>query len=90
MEKSLWYLFDGTPGGDRRARVVRALDERPRNANELAGELDLAYNTVRYHLDLLCEYGVVEAGEREYGRLYFLTDAFETHRDVFETITGEE
>ncbi|TYL39269.1 ArsR family transcriptional regulator [Natronococcus pandeyae] len=86
MKKALWYLIAGTRGGKNRARIIRALDDRPRNANQLADELDVKYNTVRYHLDMLSDHDVVEEGDQEYGKLYFLTDQFEHHRDDFESI----
>ncbi|MFB6166098.1 MAG: winged helix-turn-helix domain-containing protein [Haloarculaceae archaeon] len=86
MEKALWYLLAGTRGGPNRARIIRALDERPRNANQLATALDLDYNTVRHHLDMLVDHDVVEPGGEAYGELYFLTDAFERHREAFEEI----
>lgn len=89
MEKALWYLLVGTRGGRNRVRIIRSLSERPRNANRLAGELDLDYNTVRHHLDTLVEHDVVEAGDSDYGTLYFLTDRFEHHRDQFEHIVEQ-
>ncbi len=87
MEKALWYLIAGTRGGVTRARLIRLLSDRPRNANRLADELGVEYNTVRYHLDKLVEHDVVEPGGNEYGELYFLTDQFERHREEFERIT---
>lgn len=87
MKKALWYLIAGTRGGENRARIIRKLDERPRNANQLADELDVKYNTVRHHLELLLDHDVIEAGEQEYGKLYFLTEKFERHREEFESIT---
>lgn len=87
MEKALWYLLAGSRGGKNRARIIRLLDERPRNANRLADELDVEYNTVRHHLDTLTDYDVVESGGSEYGEMYFLTDQFEHHQEEFEKIT---
>ena len=87
MEKALWYLLAGTRGGKNRARLVRAVDERPRNANQLSEALDLEYNTIRYHLEKLEDHDVVETSGEDYGELYFLTDRFERHREEFETIT---
>ncbi len=89
MEKALWYLIAGTRGGENRARIIRLLDERPRNANRLANELDVEYNTVRHHLDTLAEHDVVEPGGSEYAELYFLTDRFEQYRETFEQITEQ-
>ncbi|WP_433624075.1 winged helix-turn-helix domain-containing protein [Halomicrococcus sp. NG-SE-24] len=88
MEKVLWYLLVGTRGGENRARIIGALDERPRNANQLADCLGLDYNTIRYHLDVLVEHDVLETGGDEYGKLYFLTDRFEHHKEEFERITN--
>jgi DNA-binding transcriptional ArsR family regulator len=87
MEKALWYLFAGTRGGENRVRIVRALSERPLNANRLATELDVGYRTVRHHLALLEEHRVVEGDDNDYGKLYFLTDHFEQHSDTFDEIT---
>jgi DNA-binding transcriptional ArsR family regulator len=87
MEKALWYLLTATRGGENRVRIIRALTERPRNANQLADALDVRYKTVRHHLDVLEDHGVVESGDNEYGKLYFLTDRFEQHRGAFEEIT---
>jgi len=87
MEKALWYLLAGTRGGANRAKIIRLLDERPRNANQLGEKLGIDYNSVRHHLDMLVEHDVVESGDQEYGRLYFLTDRFDHHREEFEEIT---
>lgn len=87
MEKALWYLLAGTRGGQNRARIIRELDGRPWNANQLAERLDMDYNTVRYHLDMLIDHDVIEDSGDEYGKLYFLTDRFEHSRDAYERIT---
>ncbi|WP_439026452.1 winged helix-turn-helix domain-containing protein [Haloarchaeobius sp. DT45] len=86
MEKALWYLLVGTRGGTNRVRIIRALSERPRNANQLSEHLEVDYNTIRHHLDMLLDHNVVEKGGDDYGALYFLTDQFEHHRDDFEEI----
>ena len=87
MKKTLWYLIAGMRGGKNRARIIHSLSERPRNANQLAGHLELDYNTVRYHLDMLTDHTVLETGGDDYGKMYFLTDRFERHREAFERIT---
>jgi hypothetical protein len=40
----LWYLLVGTRGGVNRARIIRTIADRPRNANKLADHLDLDYS----------------------------------------------
>lgn len=89
MEAVLWYVLTGTRGGPNRVRVIQALDEEPRNANELAEVLDLDYKTVRHHLDVLVENDVLEDGGDAYGAVYRPSDLARRHWDVIETIIGE-
>lgn len=86
MEDGFWYLIASTRGGENRIRIIRLLEDRPHNANQLARKLGLSYNTVRYHLDLLRDHDIVESGGQEYGELYFLTDRFERHTEEFEAV----
>lgn len=87
MEAVLWYVLTGTRGGTNRVRILRALDERPRNANQLAEDLDLDYKTVRHHLDVLVENGIVEKSGDDYGAIYLPTDRVRAHWEIVEEIT---
>jgi predicted ArsR family transcriptional regulator len=86
MEGVLWYLLASSRGGPTRVRIVRALDERPRNANQLATELDLDYTTVRHHLDVLQSDDVVRKTGGDYAAVYLFTEAVEAHWDTVEEI----
>lgn len=86
MEGALWYVLTGTRGGKNRVRLLRALDERPRNANQLAENLDLDYKTVRHHLDVLTDNGVVRDTGDDYGAVYLPTDRTRQHWDTVEQI----
>lgn len=86
MNTVLWQVLAGTRGGPNRARILRALDERPRNANQLAEEVDLAYNTVRHHLDVLEANGVITSGDASYGTVYLPSDQAENHWEIVEKI----
>jgi DNA-binding transcriptional ArsR family regulator len=86
MEAVLWHVLTGTRGGENRVRILQALDERPRNANRLAEDLDLDYKTVRHHLDVLVENDVVEKSGEDYGAIYLPTEQARDHWDTIETI----
>jgi len=73
MEAALWYVLTGTRGGTNRARILRALDERPRNANQLSEDLDLDYKTIRHHLDVLADNDIVRDSGDDYGAVYLPT-----------------
>ncbi|WP_123539184.1 winged helix-turn-helix domain-containing protein [Halosimplex salinum] len=58
MEGTLWHVLTGTRGGRNRIRVLQAIDDRPRNAHQLADDLD--YKTVRHHFDVLLDNDIVD------------------------------
>ncbi|MFB6281779.1 MAG: ArsR/SmtB family transcription factor [Haloferacaceae archaeon] len=89
MESVLWYVLTGTRGGENRARILRALDEQPRNANRLAEDLDLDYKTVRHHLDVLVEHDILESSGEEYGAVYVPTGEVRANWAVVEDIVAE-
>lgn len=86
MEAALWYVLTGTRGGANRVRILRALDERPRNANRLAEGLELDYKTVRHHLNVLVDNGVIESSGDDYGAIYVPTAEARQHWETIETI----
>ena len=89
MDTVLWQTLAGTRGGPNRARILRALDARPRNANQLSEDLNLAYNTVRHHLDVLEDNGVITSSNADYGAIYLPSDRARAHWDTVETVLGK-
>jgi DNA-binding transcriptional ArsR family regulator len=90
MESVLWYVLTGARGGPNRIRILQALDQRPRNANRLAEDLDLDYTTIRHHLDDLMEHNLVKNSNGGYATVYLLDDRVEenwsTVEDIIETV----
>lgn len=86
MEKLLWWLITGKRGGINRARIIKALNDRPFNANQLSKELNLDYKTVRHHIRILEENKIIKSSGDEYSKLYFLTDEMEKNYDIFNEI----
>lgn len=94
MEGVLWYVLASSRGGPTRVRMLRELDERPQNANQLASELEMDYTTIRHHLDVLMDNNVVRRSGDDYGAVYLFTEQAEANRDIieeiFETVDTEE
>ncbi|WP_331235402.1 winged helix-turn-helix domain-containing protein [Natronorarus salvus] len=86
MEGVLWYVLASSRGGPTRVRILRALDERPRNANQLANELDLDYTTVRHHLDVLMKNNIMKRSGDDYAAVYLFTDQTEANWETVEEI----
>jgi DNA-binding transcriptional ArsR family regulator len=83
MRRVIWWLIVGTKGGVNRARILRALRERPYNANQLSEVLGLDYKTIRHHLKVLQENKVIIEAGGGYGMVYFLSEGMEGEYEVF-------
>lgn len=79
-------MVGGTRGGYNRARLINALIESPRNANQLSQELSLDYSTIRHHLDVLEKNGLVASLGEGYGNLYFPSENLQENVDFFREI----
>lgn len=79
FQRILWWLFAGSTGAAMRARVLAAIKERPRNAQQLATSLEVDYTTVRHHLRVLLKNGLVVTAGEGYGMMYFLSNSMESH-----------
>ncbi|MCD6208387.1 ArsR family transcriptional regulator [ANME-2 cluster archaeon] len=86
MKRVLWWLIAGTKGGVNRARMIKALNDRPYNANQLSEVLGLDYKTIRHHLKVLSENNVVTSTGDGYGTMYFLSQTMEENYTLFEEI----
>jgi DNA-binding transcriptional ArsR family regulator len=83
MRRVIWWLIVGTKGGVNRARIIRALKERPYNANQLTELLGLDYKTVRHHIKVLQDNKIITEMGKGYGAVYFLSPEMEAEYEVF-------
>ncbi len=80
--ETLRFLLIGSRGGENRGRILRVLASCPRNAYDIARELDLNYGTVTHHLKTLAAAGLVIAltGSR-YAQGFALSPVVRRHED---------
>jgi DNA-binding transcriptional ArsR family regulator len=87
LRRLLWYLLGGTRGGPNRAEIIKTLQSRPCNANQLAETLRVDYKTVQHHVRILEENGLVSlANKGSYGAVLFLTAKMEEAIPILDEI----
>lgn len=89
MRQLLWWIIGGSRGGRNRLRIVRSLEERPKNTNQLSESLDLNYRTVQHHLEVLEENNIVTTEGDNYGKMYFLSDRMQRNLDILEEVAEQ-
>lgn len=89
LKHVLQWLIEGSRGGVNRARIIDALREEPKNANQLGILLGVDYRTVRHHLRILEENGLITSVGDRYGRVYFPSSELEENIGVFDEIRNE-
>jgi len=89
MRQVLWWLIGGSRGGRNRLRILRTLETRPMNTNQLSEALDLNYKTVEHHLDVLEENDIVTTEGGDYGKLYFLSERLQRNMDILAAVAEE-
>ena len=85
MKRVLWYLIAGSRGGTNRARIIKALHDRPYNVNQLSLELDLDYKTIQHHIKVLEDHNILfnSSEEKKYGAMIFLSNRMEENYPIF-------
>jgi predicted transcriptional regulator len=86
LKHLIGWLIAGTRGGITRGHIILVLKDVPQNANQLATTLQMDYHTVRHHLKLLAENGIITSLGETYGITYALSPQMEVHFAIFEEI----
>lgn len=93
IDYKLMKLFIGRKGGDTSIKIMECISVKPSNINQIAEELGITYNTVKYHVDLLSENGLLENNGSKYGRLYYFSEKllnnFDKYQEILRTLNLE-
>lgn len=73
-------------GGKTCAKIIEKIIDRPYNINQLANELDVYYNTVQYHIQIMRDNKLVENKDDSYGSLYEPSPKLLNEIDTFNEI----
>ena len=89
IKNVLYWLLANSLGGFNIGRILKDLFKKPQNANELSKNLNLEYKTVRYHLKVLEENGLITSVGGGYGKTYFPSESLEENKIIFNEIWDE-
>lgn len=79
-------MFIGRKGGTTSMLIMECISIAPCNINEISKKIGLHYNTVKYHVDLLCENELLENDGKKYGRLYYFSQKLLENLDAYKQV----
>ena len=82
----LWMVFANSKGGQNRIRIITSLKKSPRNAHQLAKELELNYRAIQHHIGVLEKNNLVSHVGEKYGTTYFLSTFLEVNIAIFDEL----
>lgn len=85
----LFFVFASSRGGENRIRIMSALKATPRNANQLAKDLDLNYRAIQHHIDVLEKNNMVTKVGEKYGATYFPSAFFEGNVEAYNEVVSK-
>lgn len=88
-KRLLWFVFAGSRGGVNRLKLVKALREKPLNANQLAKEMGIDYKAVLHHVGVLEKNNIITRLGEKYNVTFFISNFLEANMESFEQIAGE-
>jgi PAS domain S-box-containing protein len=90
LVQTLSHLILGQKGGENRIDIIELLRQRPYNLNQLAEHLQLNYRTIKHHIDVLRENGLLTpATSPGYGEVYFLSPELDQNYEIFSSIASK-
>ena len=79
----LYWLIANSLGGFNRGRILEEIFHKPQNANELSKNLEIEYKTIRYHLKVLEDNGIITSVGGGDGKTYFPSEMLEANKQYF-------
>lgn len=75
-DKELLNFLVGREGGKTSILILDLILQKPYNKNQLARQLGLDYNTISYHIKIMCDHNYITAEKFEKRVFYYPTEKF--------------
>jgi len=76
----------GTRGGAVRKKILKTLEEKPQNINELSKRLSLDYKSVQHHMRVMERIQLVSSRKKKYGNEYEISPLMKAYKHIFKEL----
>ena len=85
-DRELWNFLVGRKGGKTSILILDLILEKPYNKNQLATQLGFDYNTITYHIKIMCDHDYIKGEKFEKSVFYYPTEKFNTVHDEYKLL----
>jgi predicted transcriptional regulator len=85
----LFFVFASSRGGENRVKIMNALQNSPRNTNQLANDLGLNYRAIQHHIEVLEKNNMITKVGEKYGATFFPSTFFEANMETYNEILSK-
>lgn len=85
----LFFVFASSRGGENRVKIMTALQNSPRNTNQLANDLGLNYRAIQHHIEVLEKNNMITKVGEKYGATYFPSTFFEANIETYNEVVSK-
>jgi predicted transcriptional regulator len=82
----IFFVFASSRGGENRVKIMSALQNSPRNTNQLANDLGLNYRAIQHHIEVLEKNNMITKVGEKYGATYFPSTFIEANMETYNEI----
>lgn len=90
IRRLLFWLLEGTKGGNTRIKILNSLMKKPANIRQLSIACKLDYKTTEHHINLMMKNSMLESEGNKYGRVYFISEKIIAEKDFLKLIEKSE
>lgn len=85
-DKELLNFLVGRKGGKTSILILDLILQKPYNKNQLARQLELDYNTINYHIKIMCNHDYIKGEKFEKSVFYYPTEKFNKVHDEYKLL----
>ena len=85
-DRDLVTIILGREGGKTTIKILDELLKEPKNANQLSKKLNLNYNTILHHIEIINEYNYITTNTLKKKSFYYPSDKLINNIDEYKII----
>jgi DNA-binding MarR family transcriptional regulator len=90
FQQTIYWLIAGSKGGKSRISILKEIEKKPANLNEIAKRTGMNYKTAQHHIELMEKNGLITKIGNKYGQIYFYSEKLKENAELLKKMITEQ